>query len=77
MLGFARPSSTMVQRLSKPSSFPMSDEELIAANHLCLSRVALTGNPKLDQMAWDKTRTEFSVGSLLGPFYSLNDLAKG
>ena len=77
MLGFARHSSTMVQRLSKPPMFPMSDEELIAANNLCLSRVGPSGNPKLDMMAWDKTCIEFSVGSLLGPFYSLNELPKG
>ena len=77
MLGYARHSTTMVQRPSRPPGFPLSNDELAKANDVVLHKVKPSRDPKVDLMAWEKTTAEFAKGSLLGPFYDLRDLPHG
>ena len=78
MLGWALHSPLMLQRQSNsPDAEVPSKEEVEAENLTALDRAKPSGNPKLDQMAWEKTVKEFEARSMLGPFYSLDDLPPG
>ena len=60
MYGWARHSSTLMQRFSRPPMPRWSDDEIETANAKVLTRVRSTGDPDLDRMAWDKLETEFT-----------------
>ena len=78
MLGWARHSPIMLQRISKPprAEFP-SKEEIEVDNKIALDRAKPSKSPKLDQLAWAKTKKEFENSTMTGPFYSLDELPHG
>ena len=59
-------------RVEAPSKEEIREEHVIA-----LQRAKPISNPKLDEMAWAKTRKEFEHFSMVGIFYSLADLPEG
>ena len=59
MMGWARHSTTMMARISRPPrAFPASDDEVAASNKIALAKARSTGDVKLDAMAWEKTSNE-------------------
>ena len=48
--------------------------ELTEENRVALERAKPTANPRVDMMAWEKTKAEFEKMTMLGPFYSLSEL---
>ena len=52
----------------------MVNEEIETANAKVMTRVRTTGDPDLDRLAWDKLEAEFQNGSMLGPFYDLDEI---
>ena len=78
MMGWARHSPVLLQRASDPPRAEQpTEEQRLAENAIALTRAKPTADPKLDALAWEKTRKEFENASMLGPFYSLNDLPSG
>merc|ERR1712159_129474 len=43
-------------------------------NNFILSRCTSTGDDELDRASWKKTLSEFEDGSLVGPYYSLDEV---
>ena len=74
MAGWARHSTTLVQK--KSVGFDVADDpaELAKHNAKMVARVGTTGDAKLDEAAWQKSVDEFADGSMLGPFESLDEL---
>ena len=78
MLGWARHSSTMVQRESRPPRVvSASPSEIEAGNRAALAKARSTGDDDLDRMAWEKTSKELENGTMYGPYYSLDALPPG
>ena len=75
MLGWARHSPIMLQRPSQPPrAEPPFPEEVLEENKIALERAKPSSKPRLDEMAWAKTKKEFENSTMVGPFYDLNEL---
>ena len=74
-VGWVDPARTFVPKMTSPTC---SVESLLWSaeghNNKVMSRVRSSGDTDLDKASWVKSRAEFDGGSLLGPFYSLDDL---
>ena len=78
MLGWARHSPIMLQRSSKPPRAEVpSKEEIEVENQLALDRAKPSKSQKWDQLAWAKTKKELENSTMMGPFYSLDELPHG
>ena len=78
MLGWARHSPIMLQRQSQPPrAVPPSSAQIIEENKIALSKAKPSYSHALDKLAWEKTQKEFENFSMLGPFYSLDELPDG
>ena len=77
MHGWARHSSTLMQRPSRPPGTEWDAKAIDKANRSVVHRVRSTGDPTTDIMAWDKILAEFANGFMQGPYYSLDELPAG
>ena len=74
-IGWAMPAPTFVQRTNLPEKHVgMMWDDIDSHNARIRSRVKSSGDEDLDLASWVKTKAEFEVGSLVGPFYSIEDL---
>ena len=75
MLGWARHSTTMLQRTTKPprAAIPTPAENL-AENLVALERVKPSKSHEADVMSWKKTKKEFEQQTMIGPYYAIGDL---
>ena len=75
MMGWARHSPIMTQRESSyPRANRPSAKEIAEENRIALERAKPSKNPKMDSLAWEKTKAEFVKETMKGPYYSLCDL---
>ena len=75
MLGWARHSTTMLQRTTRPPRAELpTPAENKAQNAIALARVKPSRDPEADVLSWHKTKAEFEKETMIGPFYSIEDL---
>ena len=74
-VGWADNAPTFIPKLKSPKC---STEALVwdvrSHNRKIASRTVSSGDLQLDHASWEKTAAEFKAGSLIGPFYDLEDL---
>lgn len=77
MMGWARHSPVMQQRESMhPRARRPSPEEVLAENRVAIKRAKPSNNPKLDDVAWEKTKAGFAQQTMKGPYCGLDELPK-
>ena len=65
----------MVQRTSRPPRAERpSNEDIVKENQVALQRAKPSSDPVADKLSWEKTKSEFSNATMLGPFYSEEEL---
>ena len=74
-LGWSDVAPRFVPRTTEPlynmSNFWMDVDQ---HNERIMSRVRSSGDPKLDEESWKKSKAEFECGSLVGPFFSVKEV---
>jgi len=74
-VGWADPAPNFVPRFMEPEvPVDLAWADVASHNAFIMSRVFSTGDESLDQASWKKTMAEFEDGSLIGPFYSLEEV---
>ena len=77
MLGWARHSPVLIQRLSaSPLSLDSFDLDLDSHNRAILESIGPSKSAELDDMAWVKCLEDFANGGLVGPFDSLEAVVR-
>ena len=75
MLGWARHSPVMLQRVfEQANSKRPTSGEILEENKIALERAKPSKNSNVDALAWEKTKGEFVNRTMVGPFYSLDEL---
>ena len=68
MMGWVRHSPVMQQRESDcPRARRPSPDEVLAENRIALERAKPSKDPKVDILAWAKTKAEFQKQTMKGP----------